>query len=111
MKHSNIIKALEVASDYGISSIRQLSVFLLFVDYEGCDLSEATGLTPDSSEFKTHMTTLSKLMVGSKYRGYDGLLLLEYAEQTVGKQRAVLLTGKGRELAQRLTGQFEIHKL
>lgn len=66
MKHSNIIKALEVASNYGISSIRQLSVFLLFVDYEGCDLCEAIGLTPDTSEFKAYMTTLKKLMNGSK---------------------------------------------
>ena len=99
MKNSDTIKALEIASDYGISSIRQLSVFLLFIDYEGCDLSEATGLTPDSSEFKAYMTTLKKLMTGSKYRGYDGLRLLEYGEQTVGKQRQVLLTGKGLELA------------
>ena len=103
MKHSNIIKALEVASDYGISSIRQLSVFLLFIDYEGCDLSEATGLTPDSSEFKAYMTTLKKLMVGSKYRGYDGLRLLEYGEQTVGKQRAVRLTGKGLDLMKQIS--------
>lgn len=102
MKHSNMIKALEVASEYGISSIRQLSVFLLFVDYEGCDLSEATGLMPDSSEFKAYMTTLKKLMTGSKHRGYDGLRLLEYGEQTVGKQRAVLLTGKGVELKKKI---------
>ena len=103
MKHSNIIKALDVATDYGISSIRQLSVFLLFVDYEGCDLCEATGLTPDSTEFKAYMTTLKKLMTGSKYRGYDGLRLLEYGEQTVGKQRAVLLTGKGLDLKRQIS--------
>ena len=103
MKHSSIINALEVASDYGISSIRQLSVFLLFVDYEGCDLSEATGLTPDSSEFKAYMTTLKKLMNGSRYRGYDGLRLLEYGEPTVGKQRAVRFTKKGRALSDSIT--------
>ena len=43
MSYSRQVKMLDIAATYGISSLKQLSLFLLFIDYEGCDLEEAVG--------------------------------------------------------------------
>ena len=102
MSYSRQIKMLDIAAAYGISSLKQLSLFLLFIDYEGCDLEEAVGYQAGDPEFKAYMSVLTKLMRGSKYRQYDGLRLLTYGDNTQGKQKQVLLTGKGRELAEEI---------
>lgn len=83
---------------FGITSLSQLRLFLMACKFEGCDLSEITGLAPSLDSYKSQATHLRKLMLGSKLRGYDGLRLLQFGEITEGKLRQVLLTEKGKEL-------------
>jgi|SRR5690554_1453030 len=99
-----LTNALLLASESGIQSVNQLRVFLLCAENEGKLLTDITGMSADSPEFRVYYHAVRKLMLGERKRGYNGLKLLQWGDTITGKERAVLLTNLGRKVYAEVAG-------
>ncbi|HEY7884284.1 MAG TPA: hypothetical protein VIC08_04985 [Cellvibrionaceae bacterium] len=86
------------AQEFGITSLKQLEVFLAACQHEGHCIEEIWGVEPTDSEYRQLMGILRKLMEAG-YR-YDGLGLLQWSATPIPgtKIKAIKLSGKGRKL-------------
>lgn len=104
-EHKKLIKALQIAQDFGITSINQMIFFLEIAKTKEASLSVLDLASTDdanSVEYKYALGQFRKLSFGSKYRSRDGLGLAEYAD--TGRNRRVRLTAKGKQLLKQLEG-------
>src|SRR5690554_2292134 len=89
---------LQLAWQYGITTVKQLEVFLAVAQNEGKLIEEIWGVKPTDDEYKKLMGIIRKLMdVG--YR-YDGLELLQWVSKTIpgSKIKPIELSPKGHKL-------------
>ena len=97
------MKALQIAQNFGITSINQMLFFLEIAKTKEATLSVLDLATTDdstSAEYKFALGQFRKISSGSKYRSNDGLELAEYADS--GRNRRVRLTAKGKRLLKQL---------
>lgn len=102
-EHKKLMKALQIAQDFGITSINQMIFFLEIAKTKEASLSVLDLASTDdatSAEYKFALGQFRKLSSGSKYRSSDGLGLVEYAE--TGRNRRVRLTAKGKRLLKQM---------
>ena len=82
-EHEKLMKALQIAQDFGITSINQMIFFLEIAKTKEAPLSVLDLASTDdatSAEYKFALGQFRKLSSGSKYRSSDGLWLAEYAD-------------------------------
>lgn len=92
------IRVFDIASEYGVNTTQQLSVFLECAKYEGHALYQIFGEDSTDPSFLKKYAAVRKLMLGSPKRSNDGLGLLTWGEPIYRRERAVLLTVKGKKL-------------
>lgn len=85
-----------LANDAGIRSTQQLALFLECAALEGQCLSDIVGHATDTPEYKTKYLIARQLMLGAANRGYNGAKLLKWGEALYGKERAIILSLKGK---------------
>ena len=99
---SKINSIISVSQDYGITSIEQLRVFVMHAVDKPMTCTEASGVDAYDPDYKRHYSIVKKLS-NKGYRGYDGLDLLKLGEHTGnGKERVVITTRRGTDLAKKL---------
>jgi len=96
------VQIFDIAREYGVKSTLQLSTFLECAKHEGYALFQVFGEDSTNPEFRSKYMTVRKLMQGGPKRTNDGLGLLEWGETVYRRERAVLLTTKGKELLEKI---------
>lgn len=91
-----------LANDAGIKSTQQLTLFLECAAFEGQCLSDIVGLAADTPEYKNKYAMARQLMLGAANRNYNGAKLLKWGEALYGKERAIVLSVKGKKLLKEL---------
>ncbi|RCW94158.1 hypothetical protein [Marinomonas foliarum] len=102
-EHKKLMKALQIAQNFGITSINQMIFFLEIAKTKEASLSIFDLASTDeatSAEYKSALGQFRKLSSGSKYRSRDGLGLAEYAD--LGINRRIRLTAEGKRLLKQL---------
>lgn len=99
-----------IANEYGVRSTQQFSLFSRCAELEGKCLSDIVALAADSPGYKSHYLILRQLMLGAANRGYNGANLFQWGDAVYGKERAILLTEKGRRLLKEIESQFLLAK-
>lgn len=100
---NNIFKeSLSIAQEFGLTTLEQLKYFSdIATIAEPISLGEYCGETTYSPEYKKKFSRFRKLSTG--YRTNDGLQLLCLGPTTGrGKERTIVLTPKGINLAKQL---------
>ena len=102
MDTASLVELLDTAEGYGITTIKQLKVFMMHCDSEPMSVSEKTGLHDSTDpEYKVHFDIVRKL-TNTGYRS-DGLNLLKITNtHQKGKVYKISLTQKGRNLANKI---------
>ncbi|WMC09542.1 hypothetical protein PU634_10480 [Oceanimonas pelagia] len=93
---SKVSQVAMAAKDYGVLSTFQLSVFLQCAEKQGLGVFDIFGVEPGNPEYSTYYGAIRQLMLGASNRGYNGANVLCWGDKLRGKERALLLTPKGR---------------
>jgi hypothetical protein len=93
-------KAAALANEYGIRSTCQLSVYLECAKHQhmGWGMYDIFNVSPEDEGYKVIYVAVRQLMLGAANRGYNGANVLTWGDLVRGKERAILLTPKGRRL-------------
>lgn len=73
-------QALFEAEKHGITSCRQLALFMLCVESEGKTLREMVDKHLNIEAYSVYYVSVRQLMDGEKHRGYNSSKLLRWAE-------------------------------
>lgn len=96
------ILIFDIARKFGITTTLQLSVFLECAKHEDHALYQFIGEDSTDPEFRRKYTVIRKLMTGESKRSNSGLGLLEWGETVYRREKAVLLSEKGKELLEKI---------